>query len=590
MAPSVDQAHLEASPTSSHAEPPQDQLDALNALYNQGRLEEVVRQATAITAESPNAVILYNILGAAYARLRNMDGAIASFSKALQIKPDYAEAHNNLGLALQSLGRFEEAIASFSEALHIKPDYAEAHNNLGAALKYQGRLVEAIASFSKALQIKPDHAEAHNNLGAALQDQGRLEEALASYGKALQIKPDFVQAHSNLCGLYEKQNNIEELERALEKATLYCGEDDSNILFRLAQLANRKNQFEDAVGYLEKVQVERIRSSHKEVYFSLLGKVCDKLGRFDEAFSAFVKQNELARVSVEAKKFNADRYQNSILLRKAAWTTNVKPVWTSTISGMNKTSPTFLVGFPRSGTTLLDTILRSHTQITVIEEKPMVGVLAGVMSKAFAQAPTIHDLNTLSETDVISLQDIYFKELKMHLDQAVVSKRIVDKFPLNIVHVGLIHRVFPDAKLILALRHPCDCVLSCFMQTFKLNDAMANFLSLDQSARLYAAVMELWLAYQQKLELDVHVLKYEDLVQDFEGTCKSLISFLGLEWDDNLHNYQKTALDRSSINTASYHQVVQPLYKQAIGRWVNYREQMQPVLPVLRPWIEAFGY
>ena len=191
---------------------------------------------------------------------------------------------------------------------------------------------------------------------------------------------------------------------------------------------------------------------------------------------------------------------------------------------------------------------------------------------------------------MLSLRDVYFNELKMHLDQDDAGKLIVDKFPLNIVDIGIIHRVFPDAKFILALRHPCDCVLSCFMQTFKLNDAMANFLSLDQSARLYAAVMELWSIYRQKLNLNVHVLKYEDLVEDFDGTCKSLISFLGLEWDDNLRNYQKTALDRSSIKTPSYNQVTQPLYKQASGRWINYRKQMQPVLPVLRPWIEAFGY
>ena len=601
MGPPVDQTRLRAkigeagyrpqsSPTLSLADPPQDRFNALIALYNHGRLEEVVLQATAIAAEYPKAVILYNILGAAHAGLRNLDEAIASFGKAVRIKPDYVEAHNNLGLALQSRGRFEEAIESFSKAVHIKPDYAEAHNNLGAALKYQGRLEEAVASLGKALQIAPDRAEAHNNLGAALQDQGRLEEATASFSNALQIKPDFVEAHSNLCGLYEKQNNIEELERALEKATLNCGKDNSNILFHLAQLANRKNQFGDALGYLNKVQVERIQPSQKEAYFSLLGKACDKLGRFDEAFSSFAKQNEWARVSIGAKKFNADRHLNSVLAHKAAWATGAKPAWTNPISGVSNKSPSFLVGFPRSGTTLLDTILRSHTQITVIEEKPMVGVLVGVMSKAFAQTPTVRNLNTLSEADVISLRDIYFKELKKHIDRVDDGKLIVDKFPLNVVHVGIIHRVFPDAKFILALRHPCDCVLSCFMQTFKLNDAMANFLDLDQSAKLYAAVMELWSVYQQKLDLDVHVLKYEDLVQDFEGTCKPLISFLGLEWDDNLHNYQETALGRSNIKTPSYNQVTQPLYKQASRRWTNYRKQMEPVLPVLQPWIEAFGY
>jgi tetratricopeptide (TPR) repeat protein len=579
-----------ATPDQSLPEPPEDRLNALFALYDHGRLEEVVRLATAIAAEFPHAVILYNLLGVANAGLHNLDEAIASFGKAAQIKPDYIEAHNNLGLALQNRGRFEEAIASFSKALQIKPDFAEAHNNLGAALKYQGRLKEAIASLSKALQIEPDHAEAHNNLGATLQDEGRLEEAIASFGKALQIKPDFVEAHSNLCGLYEKQNNLVDLERAVEKAALNCGKDNSNILFRFAQLASRKNQLEDSLDYLKKVQVERIQSSQKEVYFSLLGKVCDKLGRFDEAFPAFVKQNELASISVGANKFSADRYFNSVLAQNAAWTTDVKPAWTNPMGGVDKKSPIFLIGFPRSGTTLLDTILRSHPQISVVEEKPMVGVMAGVMSKAFAQVPTIQNLNTLSGSDIHSLRDIYFKELAKHLDRADSGKFVVDKLPLNLVHADIIHRVFPDAKFILALRHPCDCVLSCFMQTFKPNDAMANFLSLDQSARLYAAVMGLWSTYRQKLDLDVHALKYEDLVKDLEGTCKSLISFLGLEWDDNLRHYQKTALGRSSINTASYHQVVQPLYRQASGRWNNYQEQMQPVLPMLQPWIDAFGY
>lgn len=586
MARSVDQA----PPALSLAELPHGQFNALIALYKQGRLGEVVRQATAMTVEFPNAAILHNTLGAAHARLHNLDEAIASFGKAAELKSNYVEAHNNLGLALQSRGRFDEAVASFTRALQIKPDFAEAHNNLGAALKYQGRLHEAIASLGRALQINPDHAEAHNNLGVALQDEGRLEEAVASFSKALQIKPDFVEAHSNLCGLYEKLNNLVELDKALEKAALNCGKDNPNILFRFAQLASRKNQFEDAVGHLQKVEVERIQPSQREAYFSLLGKACDKLDRFDEAFSAFLKQNELASVSVEAKKVNADSYLNSVLTQNAAWTTGVKPTWTNPLDDVNRKSPIFLIGFPRSGTTLLDTILRSHPEIGVAEEKPMVGVLLGVMSRAFAQTPTIQNLSTLSKADVLSLRDIYFKELAKHFDGVDDGKFVVDKFPLNIIHADIIHRVFPEAKFIFALRHPCDCVLSCFMQTFKLNDAMANFLSLGQSARLYAAVMELWSTYRQKLGLDVHVLKYEDLVQDFEGTCKSLISFLGLEWNDNLHNYQETALGRSNIKTPSYNQVTQPLYKQASRRWTNYQEQMQPVLPVLHPWIEAFGY
>ena len=411
-------------------------------------------------------------------------------------------------------------------------------------------------------------------------------EAIACFGKALEIKPDFADAYSNLCGFYEKQNNIEEFERILEKATRHCGEDSLEILFRLGQLASRKNDPDAVVGYLSRIQIEKLDPSQKPAYFGLLGKAYDRLGQFEGAFSAFGKHNELTRISAEAKKFNTDGYLKSIQLMKNEWTTDAKPNWPRPVAKSGQSSPTFLVGFPRSGTTLLDTILRSHPEISVVEEKPMVGK----MIKGFKERQTIEVLNALPESVVLGLRDAYFEELKLHLDQSDGGKLVVDKFPLNISRVSLIHRVFPDAKFILALRHPCDCVLSCFMQTFKLNEAMVNFQSLEQSAGLYAAIMELWSAYRQKLDLEVHVLKYEDLVQDLEVTCKPLVRFLGLEWDDNLHNYQKTALQRGSISTPSYNQVIQPLYKQASGRWTNYRKQMEPVLPVLQPWIEAFGY
>ncbi len=556
------------------------------ALQGQGRLDAAIESFSKALQIRSGYAEAHNNLGIALQAAGRLDEAVASFAKAVQNKPDFSQAHNNLGAALKDQGRLEEAIASFNKALRINPGYAQAYNNLGAALQEQRRLEEAIASFGKALRIKPDYAEAHNNLGVALKDQDRLEEAIASFNKALKIRPDHAEAHSNLCELYEKQNNLTELEKAVGKAILNFGENNPEVLFRRAQLANGKGKFEDAAGYLDRIQAGELRPSLRPNYFSLLGKISDKLDRFDRAFAAFAKQNELTKDSADGRKFNADRYLNSILSRQEAWGTDARPEWTGAAIGARQASPTFLIGFPRSGTTLLDTILRSHAGIAVVEEKPMVAA----MSKAFGQTQTIENLNRLPAADVARLREVYFKELKMHLDQGHDGKLIVDKLPLNISNAGFIQRVFPDAKFILVLRHPCDCVLSCFMQTFKLNDAMANFLSLDQSAKLYAAVMELWSLYSRKLDLKVHVLKYEDLIEDFEGTCKPLIAFLGLKWDENLRNYQKTALGRSSIRTPSYNQITQPLYKRASGRWINYRKQMESVLPLLQPWIEAYGY
>jgi hypothetical protein len=155
---------------------------------------------------------------------------------------------------------------------------------------------------------------------------------------------------------------------------------------------------------------------------------------------------------------------------------------------------------------------------------------------------------------------------------------------------GVIHRLFPDAKFILSLRHPCDCVLSCYMQPFRLNYAMINFLTLQRSAELYHAAMSLWTAYTRVLDLSAYQIRYEDLIEDVPGTCAPLMQFMGLDWREDQANAQQTALTRGRIATPSYNQVTKPIYKDARGRWGNYRAQMDPVLPLLTPWAERYGY
>jgi hypothetical protein len=188
------------------------------------------------------------------------------------------------------------------------------------------------------------------------------------------------------------------------------------------------------------------------------------------------------------------------------------------------------------------------------------------------------------------LRGAYFEELDRHLDGDRRDALVVDKLPLNAVRAGLIHRMFPNAKFLFALRHPCDSVLSCFMQRFGLNNAMAQFLDLGDAARYYDKVMSLWMQYRAVLPLDVHTLRYEDLVRDFRTTIGDVLDFLALDWDDSVFDYIDTAKKRGKINTPSHDQVIQPLYSRASGRWRKYEDQMKPVLPLLLPWAERFGY
>jgi tetratricopeptide (TPR) repeat protein len=634
--------------------PPQAQLDSLIALYSQGQIQKAVSASKVLIKEYPNTPFLYNINGACYKALGQLDAAVKCYEQALAIKPDYAEAHSNLGntlqelgqldaavkcyeqalvlkpnyaeahsnlgLALYDLGQLDAAVKCYEQALAIKPDFAEAHNNLGITLNDLGQLDAAVKSYEQALTIKPEFAEAHSNLGNALQKLGQLEtavkyyeqaltikpefaevhsnlgaifqelgqlpEAVKRYEKALAINPDYAEAHSNLCELYYKSNMISELRSALIRAQKKLPKNEPSLLFRLAQLANHEKHFEDCRQFLELIYLDELAPKLKIGSSELLAKTYNRLGLYQQAFNQFEITSGIVQQELDSKKVNGERYFLEVSQSLEAWSNITDAPWADSQAINQQHSLVFLVGFPRSGTTLLDSILRSHPEVSVVEEKPMVRK----MYNHFKGSVTPVSLATLNNHQINELRDIYFKELATHFSSKMKHTLVIDKFPLNIIHVGLIHRIFPDAKFILALRHPYDCVLSCFMQNFKLNDAMANFLTIEDSARFYDASIRLWNEYNRVLDLNVGQLKYEDLIQDLQASVTPMLNFLDLEWDDNLLNYQQTALSRGQINTPSYNQVTQKLYTQANGRWKNYQEQMSEVSSWLDPWVDYFNY
>jgi tetratricopeptide (TPR) repeat protein len=556
-----------------------------NALVEVGRSDEAVASYYKTVELNPGLAEAFNNLGNALNASGKAEDAIIVFGKALHINSAFAEAHNGLGNALNSLERYDEAIASFQKAVEINPNFIAAHNNLGIALFDSGNLTEAVASYEQALQVNPDYAVAHNNMGIALNEAGEVEAAIQHFESALALNPNYAEAHSNLCDLYEKLNRSNDLEICVGKA-LEAFPDHPEILFRSAQLLHRQKNYAEARAALEKVSPHMLPEKLQLAYHLLLGKAYDNLGKFHDAFVQFEAQNAMVRNSPSMQKYRPESYLSGTQELSEVWRADAKLNWKSSPVMTEDLQLVFLIGFPRSGTTLMDTILRGHSDVSVVEEQPM----ANLMVDKFSRLASITELNQLADVEISALREVYLQELSLHRDNSDPTQIVVDKFPLNIRNVGLIHRCFPTAKFILALRHPCDCVLSCFMQNFTLNYAMANFLTLKNSAQLYAAIMELWQVYQETLNLDVSVLKYEDLIQDIKGTCAPLIDFMGLEWDDNLLDYQQTAMARGKIDTPSYNQVVQPLYKEARGRWQNYRAQMEPVLPLLAPWINQFGY
>jgi len=250
-------------------------------------------------------------------------------------------------------------------------------------------------------------------------------------------------------------------------------------------------------------------------------------------------------------------------------------------------SPAFLVGFPRSGTTLLNQVLDTHSAIQTLEEKPPASKIMDAVRSMPRGYP--HALPDFDALDVAYLREAYFRSAVEH-GATDPSKLVVDKFPLHITMVDLLHRVFPEARFLFALRHPCDVVLSCFMQNFRLNEAMASLCTLADAVALYTRTMDLWELYRTQLPLTVHTIRYEDVVDDFEGQVRTLCDFLGVPWEDSLRQFSARALDRGRINTPSYAQVSKPIYREARFRWERYREHLEPYLPTLQPYIERFGY
>ena len=548
------------------------------------RAVEFVSRSIAV---KPDYAEAHNNLGNLLRDLGRLAEAEESYLRALDLKPDYAEAHNNLGVTLFELGRPDDAAASCRQAIAVNPDLAEAHNTLGIALQALGRLDEAIASYHKALAIRPDYADAHCNLGVGLNKLGKPDEAIASYHKALAIRPDFTEAHCNLCGVLETTNNTEALREAVNKARQTCS-GNPRIALREAELLKRDGDYGAARAVLEATSEKVADARFLAVWENLLGELCDRQGDTEAAYNYFREGNRLHRDTPEAKLVDGRNYLVGLDILENRFTADWVAGWQCLESTNDRSDPVFLVGFPRSGTTLLDTILRSHRAISVVEEKPTVEKIQNALGRLPGGNPD--GLAELEPAQLAALRQIYFAELDEHLEPEDRSAIVVDKLPLNIVHAGLIHRIFPKASFLFAQRHPCDCVLSCFMQKFKINEAMANFLDLEDAARLYDKVMTLWQQYQTILPLEVHTVRYESLIEAFEETLTPLFDFLGVGWDDEVRNFTETAYRRGKIHTPSYNQVTQPLYTRSRGRWERYREQMQPVLPTLLPWARSYGY
>ena len=459
------------------------------------------------------------------------------------------------------------------------------YNLMGMINGKLGDSEKAISYFKKLIKIQPTQHEAYNNIGIVLKNVKRFNEAIDYFNKAIKVMPTYSSPYYNLGSLYEKLNQIENLEDLTKLASSKLQKKDPIILLFQAQLESNKGNIERSLEILLDLESNKLPPQFLTDFYSLCGKTFDKLGKFSEAFKSFEKQNKLIKELNQEQLLESENFLRETYQLKNSWQ-SVQKYKPRPINLIENDNLVFLLGFPRTGTTLLDTILMGHPDITVLEETPM----AEIMVANFNGLGTPEDCYNLTKNDLIELRKLYKTELEKQLGQSNKGKLIVDKHPLNTRYIPLLHHAFPSAKFIVALRHPCDCVLSCFMQNFEFNKGTGNFISLEKSTELYDATMGLWVALESKLKLSAKTVRYEDLIEDVDGICRSLISFLGLDWIDGILDHTKTAKERAQISTASYNQVTQNIYKTAKGRWSNYESELSEILPKLDPYIKKFGY
>ena len=426
--------------------------------------------------------------------------------------------------------------------------------------------------------------------GLYFEKEEKYQSAKDSFFKSILCNDNHFEGYIKLLNLYEQTNELKNFNKLIKKGfdNFINKEKITILLFYKSLLLFREKNFKDSQKIIIDNNLYEELKNNKIFFYRLLdleAKNNEKLKEYKQAFQKIKERNNIILSLNENKNFDGKNIYNSIDKYKIFFTkSNLDKIY-SKISYQNDENLIFLIGFPRSGTTLLDNILRSHSEITVLEEKPYLLNLR-------------HDFFKQNDNELLSLlnitQDIrdkirnqYFKKIFSQTDK---NKRIiVDKFPLTIIELGFVKSIFPNAKIILAMRHPCDVVTSCFFSSFKMNDAMVNFLSWNSTIQFYNKVFDLFEFYSNELNLNFITIKYEDLIINFKDNVQKITEYMGLKYEKNMENFFLTAKNQSRISTPSYSQVINPLYTTSINRWKNYPNTNE-TQKKLNKWIKKFNY
>jgi Tfp pilus assembly protein PilF len=486
---------------------------------------------------APNNATYHRNLGELLRRLGKLDAAIQAHNRATTLAPDSSENYFHLALALSDKKAYAEAEKNYRRSIELTPSYGEAWNNLGACLEKQGKKQDSENVYAHATQINPRHAEAQNNLGAVYSEQGKLDEARQCFEAAVEAKPDFVEAHYNL-------------------SSLKTYKDGDSHLAMLEAVLSKKEQLPTAA---------RIR------YSFALGKALDDTKQYERAFAAYAEGNRLQHAEQPCNESLLNKLAEDIpavftpaFLKKAADTTDTH-------------TPVFIVGMPRSGTTLIEQILATHNSVFGAGELSIMDDAVKSFSQNEKTKNFVRWAEHMTDNDFKSLGETYLQHTK---SLAPSKQYITDKMPANFFYIGMIYRALPNAKIINAMRDPMDSCFSCYSKLFNHNMPFSyNQETLGHYFVRYTKIMDYWQSVLP--EGTILNLSYEEMIADNETQSRRLTDFVGLPWDKKCLEFYKN--DRL-VQTASITQVRKPIYKTSVNRWQNFAKDLQPLMNIVKDY------
>ena len=500
--------------------------------------------------------------------------------------------------AQQAIARsdFAQAEAWFRLLHKAKPTDAYFLASLGQSLCWQNRRKDGVTYLLQAANLLARQAAKTGNpkfaqeLSAQLLHWGEVKVAERLGRLAVSLTPDSASALNNLVMCLTRVNRNEEaLPLSRQVCEMLPEHPGCHIL--LALIEAKTGSIDQALQRLQKViernlEAEQTARAHLE-----LGVILDNLGRYEEAFAALTTAAEGNSARLNQHPATRDELFTTLARNSENFTNPLLHRWSvGQLCSDGLPVPAFLMGFLRSGTTLTEQVLAAHPQLITTDESSIVHELTRELQKLTGiDNDSALALNALKETDLRQLRQFYWRRMREEYGPQVMLKQVVDKNALNTIDLGVISVVFPEAKIVFALRDPRDICISCFMQAFSPAPATVNLLSWEGVARQYSAVMGYWLTLRDNIQPAFLELRYEDTVADFEATYRQVFDFLGVVWYPEVTQFHEHAKGRY-ISTPSFAAVSKPIYNSAVARWKPYENQFAPIIKELEPFIKAFGY